>query len=347
MMQAEARKYNHKKDFKANSPAYDAAIRAGVLDQICKHMKPLRHDGIVLTEESFYQVAKQYKSPTDLLKNNITYHEVAKNQGVWMPVKKRLIDEGIWHERHKWDYDAVVKVAEGYEYRMEFRKAAPGAYDYALKKGILDDVCKHMKIKGNFRLRKVYVYEFPEKTCYVGLTCDVNRRKGEHASEAKSAVHQYIETSGVEYKFIELSDYIEKELASELEERTRQQYKADGWKVLNRIKAGGLGGYVKYVSYTMDEMRTAVAKCISRTDFHDKYVSIYNYAKRNRLLDDLCRDLPNKYQPIAKWTEEELDRVVPQYPTVAMLIKHYYGAYLAIRKRGLLDKYYPNRRGRK
>jgi len=341
MIQAEALKYDYRKDFENNSPAYHAARRAGVLDQVCSHMKRLRNDGVVLTVESFVEMAREYSSPNDMQTRNPSLYGIAHNRGVFAEARIILRNEGVWNTYVEWDDESVAKKALEYEYRTDFAKNAPGAYNYAIHNGILDEVCKHMKIKGNFQLRKVYVYEFPEKHCYVGLTCDIKRRASEHRKIEKSAVHQYLEKTGVSYVLKELSDWLDKDKAGELEEQTRLRYKEEGWTVLNKIKGGGLGGYVKFISFTMEEMQQTIAGCKSKIEFHDKHYSMYRFARKNGMWEELSKDLPEKYQPIVKWTDEAIDEAVKGYSKPSELPNN---VRLVLEKRHLMDKYFPNRR---
>ena len=50
----------------------------------------------------------------------------------------------------RWNYDLVLIESKKYKTKSEFQKKNKGAYNYALKNGILDEVCSHMKIMKNF-----------------------------------------------------------------------------------------------------------------------------------------------------------------------------------------------------
>lgn len=47
--------------------------------------------------------------------------------------------------RTKWTYEMISEEAKKYETRWEFQKVNSGAYKAARKRGILDEVCAHMK----------------------------------------------------------------------------------------------------------------------------------------------------------------------------------------------------------
>lgn len=47
--------------------------------------------------------------------------------------------------RTKWSVKELEEVAKQYKYRVDFQREAKGAYLSAMRKGILDDICKHME----------------------------------------------------------------------------------------------------------------------------------------------------------------------------------------------------------
>src|SRR5258708_7259486 len=102
-----------------------------------------------------------------------------------------------------------------------------------------------MKLVGNKFKRLIYVFEFPDKSAYVGLTYNSQERESEHLNPKrlkKSAVYQYIQKSGLLPKFKELSEYIDWNIASQLEGECVEKYRKNGWIILNKYKTGALGG---------------------------------------------------------------------------------------------------------
>lgn len=68
------------------------------------------------------------------------------------------------------------------------------------------------------------------------------KRKYEHFYEKRGPVAKHIAISGLTPKYLKLHDYIAKEKAVKLEEKYIRKYRASGWKMLNGIKGGALGG---------------------------------------------------------------------------------------------------------
>jgi hypothetical protein len=52
--------------------------------------------------------------------------------------------------RTVWTFEKIAKAASKYPTRSQFKKGSPGAHAVALKSGIMEDVCAHMKTKQEF-----------------------------------------------------------------------------------------------------------------------------------------------------------------------------------------------------
>ena len=64
----------------------------------------------------------------------------------------------------KWTEKTIALEAKKFKSRTEFAQSSGSAYKAASERGILDDVCDHMKILHNGYLHCVYVIRY---TCYV------------------------------------------------------------------------------------------------------------------------------------------------------------------------------------
>ncbi len=84
-----------------------------------------------------------------------------------------------------WDMRSIKSEAKKYKSRTEFARKSGGGYMYAREKGILDDICKHMKEKGNSFTRMIYAYEFSDNHVYIGLTFNEKKRKSEHLTDGR------------------------------------------------------------------------------------------------------------------------------------------------------------------
>lgn len=140
----EAVKYNTKSEFKKACPAaYSAAIKAGILNEICDHMINIRRPNGFWSFENCKKKAKRFKSRSEFQRNNVSaYREALKNG--WL-------DEICSHMNFKikpknyWTKERCHKAALRYKTRAEFQEKSNTAYRKASKEKWLDEICSHMK----------------------------------------------------------------------------------------------------------------------------------------------------------------------------------------------------------
>ena len=104
--------------------------------------------------------------------------------------------------------------------------------------------------------RIVYAWTFPEQNlAYIGLTGDEKKRKSSHMSlkaQKTTAVSRYIRETGhaPSYKIVSATEdnpsgWVDENTARELECKYMEEYKAEGWQLLNLAPCGSLGGSVR------------------------------------------------------------------------------------------------------
>ncbi len=155
-------------------------------------------------------------------------------------------------EKHKEDFIKCRDAAFKYETKKEFKNNDKFLYEMSYRLGFIDDICSHMIKVGNLYHRCIYSYEFIElKAVYVGLTYDLFFRDKQHRYKENGPVYIFSKTNNVDIPNPkQLTDYINKDNASELEGKWLDKYKSEGWVILNKAKTGGLGGRNKHVNYT-------------------------------------------------------------------------------------------------
>jgi hypothetical protein len=183
MLEDEALKYNSRIDFyRNNSSAYQIAIKSGILDEICSHMVKLgniynRFVYIIKFENNSVYIGltgdlerrklehienSSNKHVNRLINDGIKYTFTSDNilYNIDDVVKMEcfLIDEykekeydvlniakgGGLGAKNKWSDDMIEKEALKFNSRSEFEKYSKNAYQVAIRRGILDDVCSHM-----------------------------------------------------------------------------------------------------------------------------------------------------------------------------------------------------------
>ena len=134
----EAKNYKKRSDFhKKARGAYNAALKNGWLDTICTHMPaPQKPKGFwtlekVLAEAGKHQTFDQFR------KNGKGAYTSACKQG-WLEQVKEIVKPAI--RRGKWTDEAVLAAARSCKTRTEFNTKYGGAYNAAVKKGLLPKV---------------------------------------------------------------------------------------------------------------------------------------------------------------------------------------------------------------
>jgi hypothetical protein len=231
-----AKKYEHMNDFKQNHPKeYVRARTLKILPIIRDFMKPQL---INWTFDMVKDRAINYTKLDDFRNNEKKAYSAAITKGWIDDIKKMFTDYNIL-----WTKDMAIDLAKRYNNRNEFRLNHPKAYKAVITNKWGDEAFKDMQYLGNMYSRAVYSFEFPDKTAYVGLTLNIDKRKIQHIHKtSNSPVAKYRNLTGQEPIFKIISNgYVESSEAQNIENCTINDYKLRGWKVLNKAKAGGLG----------------------------------------------------------------------------------------------------------
>jgi predicted GIY-YIG superfamily endonuclease len=320
----EADKYNNLKDFlKYSKPTYHAVKRYGWFDELTSHMSKEREKK--WTKDLIHDIAKKYNTKVEFLKGDNGAYQAAKKYGWLDDVTSHMIPD------FRWTKEMVRSEAEKYKNKRDFRNGSPKAYGAGLEYGWIDDVTQHMEPLGNKFKRMVYVFEFPDKSVYVGLTLDIERRTREHYL-TDSGVSRYIEETNLEPKFKSVTtEYINKEDAAKLERELVEKYKSEGWNVLNRIKAGGLGGN-KERFWNPDSVKQEIAKYKKLVDFRKGSPSAYLAVKTYG-----WHDLTKGLERSIIWNKEDAHKEALKYNNRSEFQKKSTSAYQYAKRNGLLD----------
>jgi hypothetical protein len=405
----ESQKYKTRAEFQKNSPSqYSAALRMGVLDDICNHMGKPRNIK-QYTKEEIINSAIKYKNQRDWIINDVSVYRcgltykktdikfweecishmeyIFKPNGYWtyelcseIASKYNNINEFIkqdkltydaikrykWEElisdmehlspngnvrRYSYEFDTLEKCkkeALNYKTRSELLKKCSLLYKI-IHKNSWDNKCfSHMKKQGNTKKRFVYVFEFRETNhAYVGLTCDIKRRKVNHYygydkkfGKSKSNVYNHmVENNITPYFKIITKRPVKEENAEASEEKWMNYYKKNGWTLLNIAKAGSLGGGQSRRNYNYYlKIRN---ECTTLTEFsrilttHDR-----GKLKKDGLWDQLIDGLE---VDVNVWTLEKIHQEYDKYKdlTRSQLQKEMSGLYKAVNKYKLMDEMFP------
>ena len=164
--------------------------------------------------------------------------------------------------------------------------------------GWKDEICKHMTTNGNRYNRCVYAIEFPDRSVYIGISYDPDKRYNQHLNDIRnnSIVLRHHKKTGLIPTIKRLTEYIDVEEASKLETLKLKEYLNDGWIILNIAKCGNVGG--KTIKWTKEKCKEESNKYKSRNEFKINSPHAYNAARRNKWIDEICNHMNNN---ITKW----------------------------------------------
>ena len=259
--------------------------------------------------------------------------------GAWNAANKNgWLDEICSHMevrwQKKWDTKAkCAKEAKKHMSRTDFQKNSPGAWKAANKHNWLDEICSHMVTYGNLFKRCIYAFEFSDMSVYIGLTDNIKRREKQHLKSSNSAVYRHIQKTSLKPILQILHEYTDKELAKILEKFYIEEYRNKGWNILNRAKAGSVGG--KYVFWTYEECKSHALQCSTRSEFITKFPGAYASAIKNNWLDDICQHMKLKFE--IKNNPETVKLEALKYKTRQEFRHGSNSAYEYARKHKLLD----------
>lgn len=226
--------------------------------------------------------------------NEIKKFESLKDFSNECPGALKVIYTKKWHHlldviRNKkssgyWTYDRCKEVTKKYNSISKFRKENGGAY-YSINHNNWNELFDHMKFLPNFYKRLIYIYHFRDNSCYVGLTCNIERRHKQHMSETSSSVYKHMTETGIIPEIIIKSDYMSVKDAVELENKILQEYKQNGFNILNKNKTGSIGGVNLY--WTKDNCIEELKKYKTYSEFRKGSPGAHNSSFKNGWLYEI------------------------------------------------------------
>jgi hypothetical protein len=297
-----ASKYPTINQFKVNNNnVYQQAYNRGLLPDLKKIIKPAYSQW---DYDSVKQEAKKYNNRKAFQKGSGGAYGWATKHGFLDDITK---DYDIMFQKH--DEDSILKTALNYETVKDFIKNDYAVYAAAQRRKILPKVTAHMRPLGNQKKRMIYVYEFPDNHVYVGLSYDLKERDSAHRRKEKSRVFKHISSTGLEPIFKQVTpDYITAENAQKLEAKVIEDYRNNGWNILNIAKAGGLGGVQK--TMTFQEVMDVASNYTHKNEFRLGSRRAYETAKREGWYDEVTSHMIDDNE---KWTPEKVIEMVKSY----------------------------------
>ena len=272
------------------------------------------------TKEECHEVALRYDVFFDFRKKENAVYLYSQRRGWSDDITSHMVKKTTrWKDRK----GEIHQVALKYQNRGEFCLKDERYYEVARRWGWLDDICGHMVSVGNKFKRLVYVYEFEDKTVYVGLTGNDIKRSHSHSTSNDSPVYRYQQQTGLNsVKTIITDGYIDSEDAKKVEHVTVEKYKKLGWNVLNKVKTGGLGGIDRI--WTDEKIKETISKYTYDSELRKNepklIMKLHSIGKINEYLGVLIKDTP------IHWNEEKVKTAISEHTHLLDFNNHYPGA---------------------
>lgn len=259
-----------------------------------------------------------------------TAYSIASKNGWLNGICKHML------KNKEWSYSDVKEEALKYKSRLEFQKLSNSAYGKAYRNKWLDDICEHMTHKTTLHERIIYAYEFEDNHVYVGLTYNLNVRNEKHLNSKNSAVYIHLDKTKSKYILKRLTNNpVSIKEAIILEEKYLLYYMGNGWKILNRIKTGGLGGNI--IKWDYNKIKKEAFKYNSRSEFQNGSRGAYKAAQRNGWLDGVCEHMIELKKPNGYWTYNKIEKIALNYTIKLEFKKENAFLYKKAQKNGWLD----------
>lgn len=345
-----AKQYNGRAEFaRQDIAAYQKALDQGWLDE----WFPKRKHGPYsqFTYAVCERLAAQCHTRHEFKKLSYQAWDISrKNKWLDIFASKYFIStsERIKAVTTKYSDDEVKAVALKFTRLQDFRRNEPAMAEVAYKRDLISSftwLSRNTELAGNTsKIDNIYVYEFePIRYVYVGRTIEPNARDIAHRTIKTDTVYKFAQAHQIA---IPQCKYIHKGLTpnegARLEIETMEKYKASGWKLVNKMPGGGLGGLnlakpkSHYINITKKYTRLA--------DLIKYNKNLYWKLKTLGWLDECVwlkrsKAVQNLYDTLDKCKD-----AANQCADIADFKKRFRGAYNQAYSKHWMDVLFPNRR---
>ena len=317
---------------KKESRIYKMIKRYGLFDKLCGQMKR-KH--VFRGEEELVTIASEYNDLMLFKKEQPQVYSVICQRGLY----DKLCAHMKRGKKVRYTNEELASITSGYSSMKEFYTKNKGAFIAVCRRGLVEELCGHMERKGSLFKRKIYVFTFSDGYAYVGLAKDPSRRRWEHLSgrSRSSPILPHIKETGATFEFKVLTDWLDKDIAAKTEDDYIKKYAADGWKMLNRARGGGLGSLVQL--YTERNIKKEISKYEYFEEFREGSPGFYRYIRIHHLQDKYLAGLKSR-----KTTNEERMVIIASCKTSGELYKKNKTVYKWLHKHHRLYEFYPKKK---
>lgn len=296
---------------------------------------------VTWTKEKCHEIALNYTSRNEFSIGNRSVYTISS--------RNKWLDDICSHMIRKtkpdgyWTYETCKEEATKYTTQKDFYNSCRTGYEYARANKWLDDICNHMTPSGNRYNRLIYAYIFSDKHVYIGLTYNAKVRFYEHTTKDKdSPVYKHILSSGLQPEYKLLTDYIDIKEAQKEEAKYIKQYLSDGYTLLNKAKAGGLGNSIASI-WTKERCELEAQKYKSKFEFYKGCSGAYNTCTKNAWLNDVCSHMVAKHKPVGYWTYDKCKEAAIGCRNKQEYYEKFGGAFVSAKKNNWLSEFFPKK----
>jgi hypothetical protein len=190
--------------------------------------------------------------------------------------------------------EELTQAAKPYQHRGDWKKADKLHYDAAWRRGLLDKCCTHMTPAANPYAGDyvIYAYEFADRHAYIGLSFVSAERHSQHQVRGPVFAHAILSCQDYVHKIVE-RDIPTPQDAVAAEQKWIDQYKAQGWIMLNKAKAGGTGAVNKQ-KWDKESVCAEARKYATKQEWIDKSQFTYRLAKKMGWFDEASAHMPKR-----------------------------------------------------
>jgi len=292
-----AKNCNSRSDFKKEfSGAWDSAYNNDWLNEVYQYLKNPNNLTIKWTKEKCSKICDNYNFFIEFRKNEPKVYDVLLRKKWLNDLCSHMIREiapkGYWNKKR------CLSESLKYKTKTDWMKYSNKSYHAAHKNDWIDYCSAHMIKLSTNQNRIIYSFEFNDNHVYVGLTYSPQNRKKYHLINVNSSVFKHIKKTNLIPKFKILTPFLKKEIASIEEGKFLNKYINENWYVLNKIRTGGLGGYISM--WNEEKCINEALKYKTRGEFKKLSGGAYQFARKHNFLVKCCihmkyQQLPNGY----------------------------------------------------
>ena len=186
----------------------------------------------------------------------------------------------------------------------------------------------------------IYVIEFTDHNAYIGLSKDPDRRYKEHMTIHTDPVYLHIQLTRKKPFLVILEEGLDRHQAAINEVHCLKEYREIGYQLLNQREGGGLGG--RSGKWTKQQCIKIASFFQTKTEFREKYWSVYITAYNRNWLDECCKHMFELKKPNGYWDIYTVVGEAQKHPD-KVSFRTNTSAYTIASKMGILDKLYPKK----